>query len=79
MGARVYLYSGTDLSIVQATKSIHATDFDIYIDSESFKALGGEYIFSRLELTNAEEAGLALLGSYTAKDQSCTIYVYRAE
>lgn len=78
-GARVYLYSGTDLSIVQATKSIHATDFDIYIDSESFKALGGEYIFSRLELTNAEEAGLALLGSYTAKDQSCTIYVYRAE
>lgn len=78
-GARVYLYSGTDLSIVQATKSIHATDLDIYIDSESFKALGGEYIFSRLELTNAEEAGLALLGSYTAKDQSCTIYVYRAE
>lgn len=76
-GARVYLYSGTDLSIVSATKSIYATDFDIYIDTESFKALGGEYIFSRLELTNAEEAGLALTGSYTAKDGSCTIYVYR--
>ena len=76
-GARAYLYSGTDLSIVSATKSIYATDFDIYIDTQSFKALGGEYIFSRLELTNAKEAGLALSGSYTAKDGSCTIYVYR--
>ena len=76
-GARVYLYSGTDLSIVSATKRIYATDFDIYIDTESFKALGGEYIFSRLELTNAGEAGLVLTGSYTAEDESCTIYVYR--
>ncbi len=78
-GARAYLYSGTDLSIVRATKSIQATDRNIYIDAESLKALGGVYLFSRIELANAEEAGLAPIESYTAKDGSCTIYLYRVE
>ena len=75
-GARAYLYSGTDLSIVSATKTVYATDCDIYIDTQAFRALGGKYIFSRIELSNAEEAGLRLLYSHTAKDRSCTIYVY---
>lgn len=78
-GARAYLYSGTDLSVVSPTKTIYATDYDIYIDAEAFSALGGEYIFSRLELTNAREAGLALLDHYTARDGSMTVYVYRVE
>ena len=76
-GARAYLYSGTDLSIVSATKTVYATDYDIYIDTDAFSALGGEYIFSRIKLTNAEEAGLQLLCSHTAEDGSCTVYVYR--
>lgn len=77
-GARAYLYSGTDLSIVQATKTVYATDHDIYIDVDAFRRLGGEYIFSRLELTNAAKIGLELEGSDTAADGSCTVYVYRA-
>ena len=76
-GARAYLYSGTDLSIVSATKTVYATDYDIYIDGEAFRALGGEYIFSRFALTNAEDVGLRLVGSYTAQDGSCTVYLYR--
>ncbi len=76
-GARAYLYSGTDLSIVRATKSIQATDYDIYIDTESIKELGGTWIFSRIELANAEEAGLLLEGSYTSEDESYTIYLYQ--
>lgn len=75
-GARVYLYSGTDLSIVRATKSILATDRNIYIDVESIKDLGGKYIFSRIELANAEEVGLELVGNYTSEDESYTIYLY---
>lgn len=75
-GARAYLYSGTDLSIVRATKSIQATDRNIYMDAESAKALGGQLLFSRIELANAEETGLALSGSYTSEDESYTIYVY---
>ena len=75
-GARAYLYSGTDLSILSATKTVYATDYDIYIDAEAFRALDGEYIFSRLALTNAGDVGLQLIGSYTAQDGSCTVYVY---
>lgn len=77
-GARAYLYSGTDLSIVNATKTVYATDYDIYIDVDAFRKLGGEYIFSRIELGNAKEVGLELLMSDTAEDGSCTVYVYKA-
>lgn len=77
-GARAYLYSGTDLSIVSATKTVYATDNDIYIDGNAFQELGGVYIFSRIALTNAGEAGLKLLVSETAEDGSCTVYVYKA-
>ena len=75
-GARAYLYSGTDLNIVSATKTVYATDYDIYIDVDAFCALGGEYIFSRFELGNAEEIGLHLISSDTAKDLSSSVYVY---
>ncbi len=77
-GARAYLYSGTDLSIVSATKTVYATDDRIYIDAEAFRKLGGEYIFSRIALSNAGTTGLALVGGYTSADGSYTIYVYRA-
>ena len=78
-GARAYLYSGTDDSIVAATRSYQVTDTDIYISTEAFKELGGRYIFSRIELSNAQEAGLSLLGSYTEESSPYTLYVYEAE
>lgn len=77
-GARAYLYSGTDLSIVNASRTYSVTDHDIYIDIDAFKALGGEYIFSRIELTNFAEAGLVLVGSYTDEASPYTLYVYQA-
>ncbi len=75
-GARAYLYSGTDLSIVSATKTVYATDDRIYMDGEAFRALGGKYLFSRIKLSNAQETGLSLLGEYTARDGSMTVYAY---
>ncbi|MBQ6805861.1 MAG: hypothetical protein IJO97_00320 [Lachnospiraceae bacterium] len=78
-GARAYLYSGTDLSIVNATKTVYATDYDIYIDTQALRELDGEYIFSRLALTNAAEKNLKLLGEYTSEDGSYTIYVYQVD
>ena len=78
-GARAYLYSGTDLSIVSASKTVYATDYDIYIDVDAFWDLNGRYIFSRLKLHNAEEAGLRLTGEYAADDRSMEVYVYTAE
>lgn len=75
-GARAYLYSGTDLSIVSATKTVYATDDNLYMDPEAFRALGGKYIFSRIRLANAEEVDLELLGEYGAADKSVTLWVY---
>lgn len=75
-GARAYLYSGTDLSIVSATKTVYATDDRVYIDAEAFRELSGKYIFSRIALSNAEEVGLSLVGEYTAADGSMSVYVY---
>lgn len=78
-GARVYLYSGTDESVVSSAKTVYATDATLYIDTEAFKNLGGTYIFSRIKVSNTEELGLRQTGTYTAEDGSCTVYVYRAE
>lgn len=76
-GARAYLYSGTDLSIVAAVRDYQVTDHDIYIDIDAFKAIGGRYIFSRIELTNADEAGLTLAGVYTDESSPYILYVYQ--
>ena len=78
-GARVYLYSGTDESVVSSAKTVYATDSTLYIDTEAFKALGGTYIFSRIDVSNTEELGLEQMGIYTAEDNSCTVYVYRVK
>ena len=76
-GARAYLYSGTDLSIVNASRSYSVTDRDIYIDVDAFKELGGRYIFSRIELTNAQEKGLTLAGTYRNDSSPYVLYVYQ--
>ncbi|MCM1048176.1 MAG: DUF6044 family protein [Clostridiales bacterium] len=76
-GARAYLYSGTDASIVGFGKHIYATDYDIYIDTDALKALGGKYIFSRLEINNAAEAGIELVDNYSSVDGGYVIYLYK--
>ena len=40
-GARAYLYSGTDLSVVSQFKSFTVEDKDIYIDAGAFADLAG--------------------------------------
>lgn len=75
-GARAYLYSGTDASVVSATKTFTVTDQSIYIDAQAFEDLGGTYIFSRIELDNAEEAGLTFVKAYEAEDSPYKIYLY---
>lgn len=76
-GARAYLYSGTDLSIVTTSRHDEVTDHTLYLDLNQFKKLGGRYLFSRIELSNADEIGLTLLGVYTDEDSPYTLYVYQ--
>ena len=44
---------------------------------DQFKRLGGRYIFSRIDLGNAEEIGLTLIGTYTDEASPYTLYVYQ--
>lgn len=75
-GARVYIYSGTDISAVSATKAVYVTSNSIYVDADAFTELGGRYIFSRIELDNAKETGLTLIKSYNSEKSPYEIYLY---
>ncbi len=79
-GARCYLYSGTDDSIVMPTKSMAGvTDTNLYADTEALRELSCKYIFSRIELGNAKEKGLLSVGTYEDESSPMTIYVYRLD
>lgn len=78
-GARCYMYSGTNVSIVNAYRDYSYTDEDIYIDLDAFKYNGGRYIFSRLKLNNAEEVGLELVNIYTDENSPYTLYLYKTK
>ena len=76
-GARCYLYSGTDDSIVMATRSYTGvTDNDIYIDTDALADLSCKYIISRIEIGNATDKGLVLEGTYEEPSSPYRIYVY---
>ncbi|WP_027209412.1 DUF6044 family protein [Butyrivibrio hungatei] len=79
-GARCYLYSGTDATIVMATKSMYGvTDNNIYIDAGELKKLGCKYLFSRIDISNALEVGLFQVGEYSGHGSPYNIYVYGLE
>ncbi len=75
-GARAYLYSGTEASVVSPLKSFEAADKDLYIDSDAFVEMGGKYIFSRFEISNGEEIGMELIGAYGTDGKPYAVYVY---
>ncbi len=76
-GARCYLYSGTDDSIVMATRSYTGvTDNNIYIDSDALSDISCKYIFSRIDISNAVEKNLELKGIYTDESSPYKVYVY---
>ena len=75
-GARAYLYSGTEASVVSPMKSFSAADKELYINSEAFAQMGGEYIFSRFALSNAEALGMELAGVYGTDGKPYAVYVY---
>ncbi|WP_130837388.1 DUF6044 family protein [Lachnoclostridium sp. Marseille-P6806] len=75
-GAKCFLYSGDEDSIVQAVRNYQSISSRIYIDAEALRALGCRYVFSRIELSNAGESGLVLRGTYTEPHSPYTVYVY---
>ena len=75
-GARAYLYSGTEASVVSHLKSFEPLDKDLYIDGKAFGEMGGKYIFSRFELDNENEIEMELIGVYGTDRNPYAVYVY---
>lgn len=75
-GARAYLVSGSGESVSQPLRNYEILDKSLYIDVEAFCALGGTYIFSRIELDNADVLGLQLVEKYVQEGLPYTIYLY---
>lgn len=75
-GARVYLYSGTEPSVVSNSKSFTIADQRLYMDAQAFEELGGKYLFSRFELSNEEEAGFCFVRAYGTEESPYMVYLY---
>ena len=75
-GIRAYLYSGAGENTYQPLKNLNISDKKLYINGEMFRSMGGSYLFSRIEISNAGELGLELRGEYTHESSPYVIYVY---
>ena len=52
---------------------------EILIDAPALKALGCDYIFSRVEITNASQMQLRLVNAYQEDGLPYTVYLYSLE
>lgn len=75
-GARAYLFAGVDENVYDPVRNLEISDTNLYIDADAFRAMEGRYIFSRMEIANADELLLSLRGVYTDKASPYTIYLY---
>lgn len=75
-GARAYLYSGAGENTFAPLRELELEDRTLSIDPEALRELNGTYIFSRIEISNAEELDIKLKGTYS--NEVYTIYVYQA-
>lgn len=78
-GARAYLFAGVDENVYEPLRYLDISDPNLYIDSDAFRDMGGKYIFSRLEIANAQELALSLRGTYTHEDSPYTIWLYEPD
>ncbi|MCL2078656.1 MAG: DUF6044 family protein [Oscillospiraceae bacterium] len=66
-GIRMYLYND---EIFQISRKIEISyPVELYINTQAFKDLGGMYILSRAEISNADELGLGFVKYYGGGDE----------
>lgn len=75
-GARAYLYSASGENTYIPYRNLGLADESLAIDPQAFKALEGRYIFSRVKISNQEELGLDLRGTYSNDTSPYVIYLY---
>lgn len=75
-GARVNLISASDENTYAPLRVMELSDTRLVADMEELRSLDCRYIFSRIEFSNASEAELDLVGTFTDDSSPYTIYVY---
>lgn len=78
-GARVALFSGDDENSYEPKRVLELNDTRLMVNIDELKSLDCVYIFSRVEFSNADEAGVSLLKSYSNDTSPYTIYVYTVD
>ena len=76
-GARCYLYSGSNPTIVEAVRSYPHAEDTLDVDPNALKELDCRYIFSRIRITNDKEKGLQLIGTFTEESSPYILYIYQ--
>lgn len=80
-GGRAYVFplaSNGDNDALITSRVSSAAPCDMLMDADVFREMGGRYVFSALEITNADELGLTCLGVWESGDSIYTIRVYDA-
>lgn len=76
-GYRAYLFSATGENTYDFGENAVSTPQEININTKVLKDMGCNYIFSRMEITNAEEMKLQFVNSYEQEKVPYSIYLYR--
>ncbi len=75
-GCRAYLFSASGENLYDFGANAAAVPQEILIDTPALKALGCDYIFSRVEITNASQMQLRLAGTYQDDEMPYAVYLY---
>ena len=75
-GCRAYLFSASGENLYDFGANAAAVPQEILIDAPALKALGCDYIFSRVEITNASQMQLRLAGTYPDDEMPYAVYLY---
>jgi hypothetical protein len=74
---RAYLFSASGENTYDFGANSDADAQEILIDEQALKDLGCDYIFSRFELTNADDMGLDLVNTYSDNEMPYSICLYK--
>lgn len=76
-GCRAYIFSASGENTYDFGANADAPAQEILIDEPALSELGCDYIFSRFELTNADEMKLDFVGEYSDDKVPYSVYLYR--
>jgi hypothetical protein len=76
-GGRMYLFND-DIGFAP-TRTRHETPVELHINTDAFRRLGGVYILSRAEISNAADLRLSFVNHYNCESSIYEIFVYRID